>query len=216
MPDLRLSIEGAEIVPLAATPLLSFKVRVENLPSEQIIHTIALRAQIQIETTRRKYDAEEQTRLRDLFDTPDRWGQTLRNLLWAHASIVVPGFTSHTIADMPVPCTFDFNVAATKYFNGVSSGDLPLLFQFSGTVFYQGQDETLQVAPISWDKEARYRLPVKLWKELMQTYYPNSAWLCLHRDAHEKLYQYKVRNGIPTWEEAIERLLAASEETAKV
>jgi hypothetical protein len=216
MPDLRLSIEGAEIVPHAATPLLSFKVRVENLPSEQIIHTIALRAQIQIETTRRKYDAEEQTRLRDLFDTPDRWGQTLRNLLWAHASIVVPGFTSHTIADMPVPCTFDFNVAATKYFNGVSSGDLPLLFQFSGTVFYQGQDETLQVAPISWDKEARYRLPVKLWKELMQTYYPNSAWLCLHRDAHEKLYQYKVRNGIPTWEEAIERLLAASEETAKV
>lgn len=216
MPDLRLLIEGAEIVPHAATPLLSFKVRVENLPSEQIIHTIALRAQIQIETTRRKYDAEEQTRLRDLFDAPERWGQTLRNLLWAHASIVVPGFTGKTIADIRVPCTFDFNVAATKYFSGVSHGDLPLVFQFSGTVFYQGQGESLQVAPISWDKEARYRLPVKVWKELMDTYYPNSAWLCLHRDAHEKLYQYKVRNGIPSWEEAIERLLAASEEIARV
>jgi hypothetical protein len=216
MPDLRIFIEGAEIVPHAATPLLSFKVRLENLPNDQIIHTIALRAQIQIETTRRKYDAEEQTRLRDLFDTPERWGQTLRNLLWAHAGIVVPGFTGNTIADIPVPCTFDFNVAATKYFNGVSNGDLPLVFQFSGTVFYQGLDETLQVAPISWDKEAKYRLPVKVWKELMDTYYPNSAWLCLHRDAHEKLYQFKVRYGIPTWEEAIERLLAASEETAKV
>jgi hypothetical protein len=216
MPDLRIFIEGAEIVPHAATPLLSFKVRLENLPNDQIIHTIALRAQIQIETTRRKYDAAEQTRLRDLFDTPERWGQTLRNLLWAHAGIVVPGFTGNTIAQIPVSCTFDFNVAATKYFNGVSNGDLPLVFQFSGTVFYQGQDEMLQVAPISWDKEAKYRLPVKVWKELMDTYYPNSAWLCLHRDAHEKLYQFKVRYGFPTWEEAIERLLAASEETAKV
>src|ERR1700760_2692913 len=126
MPDLRLSIEGAEVVPHAATPLLSFKLRVENLPSEQIIHTIALRAQIQIETTRRKYDAKEQARLRDLFDTPDRWGQTLRTLLWAHASIVVPSFTGNKTTEMSVPCTFDFNVAATKYFSGVSNGDLPL------------------------------------------------------------------------------------------
>jgi hypothetical protein len=181
-----------------------------------VIHSIALRAQIQIETTRRKYDAEEQERLRDLFDKPERWGHTLRNLLWAHASIVVPGFTGDILVDISVPCTFDFNVAATKYFNGVTHGDLPLVFQFSGTVFYQGPDETLQVSPISWDKESKFRLPLGVWKELMDKYYPNSAWLCLHRDAHERLYQYKVRNGIPTWEEAIERLLAASEEPARL
>jgi Family of unknown function (DUF6084) len=215
MPDLQLMIESAEVVQYAATPLMAFKVRIANNPSEEIIHTVALRAQIQIEVTRRKYDANEQTRLLDLFGEPERWGQTLRNMLWTHASVVVPRFTGSVLADIPVPCTFDFNVAATKYFHGVTTGDLPLCFQFSGTVFYQKHGETLQVAPISWDKEAKYRLPVKVWKDLMDVYYPNSAWLALQRDTFEKLYQYKVREGIPTWEEALERALNALPETVR-
>jgi len=215
MPDLQLMIESAEVVQYAATPLMAFKVRIANNPSEEIIHTVALRAQIQIEVTRRKYDANEQTRLLDLFGEPGRWGQTLRNMLWTHASVVVPRFTGSVLADIPVPCTFDFNVAATKYFHGVTSGDLPLCFQFSGTVFYQKEGEALQVAPISWDKEAKYRLPVKVWKDLMDVYYPNSAWLALQRDTFEKLYQYKMREGIPTWEEALERALNALPETVR-
>jgi hypothetical protein len=215
MPDLQLMIESAEVVQYAATPLMAFKVRIANNPSEEIIHTVALRAQIQIEVTRRKYDANEQIRLLDLFGEPERWGQTLRNMLWTHASVVVPRFTGSVLADIPVPCTFDFNVAATKYFHGVTSGDLPLCFQFSGTVFYQKEGEALQVAPISWDKEAKYRLPLKVWKDLMDVYYPNSAWLALQRDTFEKLYQYKMRKGIPTWEEALERALNALPETVR-
>jgi hypothetical protein len=215
MPDLQVAIESAEVVQYAAAPLLTFKVRITNNPSEETIHTVALRAQIQIEVTRRKYDASEQARLLDLFGEPDRWGQTLRNMLWTHASVVVPRFTGSVLADIPVPCSFDFNIAATKYFYGVTSGDLPLCFQFSGTVFYQGADEPLQVAPISWDKEAKYRLPVKVWKDLMDVYYPNSAWLALQRDTFEKLYQFKMREGIPTWEEALERALGALTETVR-
>jgi len=215
MPDLQLTIEGAEVVQYAAAPLLAFKLRIANKPSDEIIHTVALRAQIQLEVTRRKYDANEQARLMDLFGEPDRWGQTLRSMLWTHVSVVVPRFAGSTLADISVPCTFDFNVAATKYFHGVTSGDLPLCFQFSGSVFYQGADETLQVAPISWDKEAKYRLPVKTWRDLMDAYYPNSAWLALQRDTFEKLYQYKVREGIPTWEEALQRALNTASETVR-
>jgi hypothetical protein len=114
-----------------------------------------------------------------------------------------------------VPCTFDFNVAATKYFHGLTDGDLPLCFQFSGTVFYQGMEEALQVAPISWDKEAKYRLPVDAWKNLMEAYYPNSVWLALHKDAFEKLHQFKVREGIPTWEVALDKLLNSVSETVR-
>ncbi len=158
MPDLRLNVESAEVVQYAAIPSLAFKVQVVNLPSEEIIHTIALRAQIQIEVTRRKYDASEQAKLRDLFGEPDRWGQTLRNMLWTHASVMVPRFSGSTLTEIPVPCTFDFNVAATKYFHGLTSGDLPLCFQFSGTIFYQREDGTLQVSPISW--EQRSEVPV--------------------------------------------------------
>jgi len=215
MPDLRFAIVSAEPVQNAATPLMAFKLQLTNVPAEEIVHTAALRAQIQVEVTRRKYDSNEQARLQDLFGEPDRWGQTLRNMLWTHTSMVVPRFMGSTMVDLQVPCTFDFNVAATKYFHGVTSGDLPLCFQFSGTVFYQGNDQTLQVAPISWDKEAKYRLPVKVWKELMDVYYPNSAWLALQRDTFERLYQYKVREGIPTWEEAIERALNALTEMVR-
>lgn len=213
MPDLQLTIAGAEVVQYAAAPLLAFKLRIVNQPAGEVIHTLALRTQIQLEVSRRKYDPAEQERLRDLFGEPGRWGQTLRTMLWTHANVMVPRFAGGTVADLPVPCSFDFNVAATKYFHGVTSGDLPLCFQFSGTVFYQGADDAMQVAPISWDKEAKFRLPVKAWKDLMEMYYPNSAWLSLHRDTFEKLYQFKVREGITTWEEALERALSALSET---
>jgi uncharacterized protein DUF6084 len=215
MPDLQLTIESAEVVRYAAAPLLAFKLRAVNQPSEEIIHTLALRAQVQLEVSRRKYDPAEQESLRDLFGEPSRWGQTLRSMLWTHANVMVPRFSGSTMADIPVPCSFDFNVAATKYFHGVTSGDLPLCFQFSGTVFYQDEGGAMQVAPISWDKEAKYRLPVKVWKDLMEMYYPNSAWLSLHRDTFEKLYQFKVREGIPTWEEALERALSGLPETVR-
>jgi Family of unknown function (DUF6084) len=215
VPDPQLTVEGAEVVQFAAAPLLAFKVRIVNTPDDEVVHTIALRAQIQIEVSRRKYDSNEQGRLQDLFGEPDRWGQTLRSLLWTHASVVVPGFTGSVLADIPVACTFDFSVAATKYFHGVTGGDLPLCFQFSGTVFYMGEDGTLQVAPISWNKESKYRLPVKVWKDLMDAHYPNSAWLSLHRDTFEKLSQFKRREGIPTWDEALDRALAALPEMVR-
>ena len=211
MPDLSFQVERAEVVSNAASPLLAFKLRLTNSNPEETIHTVALRCQIQIETTRRKYTPEDQARLRDLFDEPSRWSQTLKNLLWTHASIVVPSFQGTTISDLPVPCTFDFNIAATKYFHGLADGDVPICLQFSGTVFYASPQGGLQVAPISWDKETRFRLPVKLWRDMMESYYPNSAWLCLHKEAFDRLHQYKVRNGIPTWEEAIESLIPVEE-----
>ena len=216
MPDLSFQVERAEVVANAASPLLAFKLRLNNANPEETIHTVALRCQIQIEVTRRKYTPEDQTRLRDLFDEPSRWSQTLKNLLWTHASIVVPSFQNTTVTDLPVPCTFDFNIAATKYFDGLTDGEVPICLQFSGTVFYANSDGGLQVAPISWDKETRFRLPVRVWRDMMESYYPNSAWLCLHKDAFDRLHQYKVRHGIPTWEEVLEDIVPVEELPEKV
>jgi hypothetical protein len=212
MPDLNFVVESAESVPFAAAPTISLKLRVTNSQPEENIHTIALRAQIQIESTRRRYSDAEKAKLLDLFGEPDRWSRTLRSMLWTHASVVIPAFTGSTIADLQIPCTFDFNVAATKYFHGVADGEIPLNCLFSGTVFYALPDGTLQVTPIPWNKEARFRLPVQVWRKMMDEYYPNSAWLSVHRDVFERLYEFKVRNGIASWEEALDRLLAQVEE----
>ncbi len=211
MPDLSFQIESAEPQRFTVAPTLLFKLRISNLVASETIHSVALRCQIQLEVARRQYTAEDQEHLRDLFGETERWGQTLKTMLWTHASVVAPQFRDTTLVDLPVPCTFDFNVAATKYFHGLGDGDVPLSFLFSGTVFYEDAHTDLQVAPIPWDKEARFRLPVKAWREMMEIYYPNTAWLCLRRDVFESLYQYKVARGIPTWEEMLEGILPTLE-----
>jgi hypothetical protein len=215
MPNLSFRVDSAEAVPFAAQPLLALKLHIENRNPEETIHTIALRAQIQIEANRREYDAGEKRSLRDLFDQPERWGQTLRPMLWTHASVVIPSFQGCTEADLQVVCTFDFNVAATKYFHAVSEGDIPLNLLFSGTVFYVDAEGALQVSPIAWNSEARYRLAVGTWREMMEFYYPNSAWVCVRRDVFERLYDYKVQHAIPTWEQAFEALLAMDREPVR-
>ena len=207
MPDLSFGIEGAEPVRYAVTPMLAFKLRVANANPGELIHSVALRCQIQIDVARRRYTADEQARMRDLFGEPERWSQTLRALLWTHASLIVPGFHGSTLVDLPIPCTFDFNVAATKYFDGLSEGEIPLQFLFSGTIFYADESESLQICPISWEQEARFRLPVKVWRDMMETYYPNTVWLNLRRDVFDRLNEYKTQHGIPTWEQALDRML---------
>lgn len=207
MPELSFRVEGAEAVQFAAAPLLVLKLRVSNANPAESLHSVSLQCQIQIQAARRRYNAEEQQRLTDLFGSPDRWSLTLRNMLWTHANIVVPGFQGTVLIDLPVPCTFDFNVAATKYFSALDAGEIPILIQFSGTAFYAGQDGALQVSPIPWNREAAYALPIAVWKEMMDFHYPNTAWLSLRRDVFERLLAYKSRHGIPTWEQTIESVL---------
>ena len=215
MPDLSFSVDSAEAVSFAAAPLLSFKLRIRSSSDAEKIQSIALRCQIQMETTKRKYTAKEQEQLFELFGEPERWGRTLRSMLWTHTNAVVPPFQGETVIDLPVPCTFDFNIAATKYFAGLEDGVVPLNLMFSGTIFYEKDDAGLQVEQISWDKEAHFRLPVSVWRNMMDHYYPNTAWLCLRRDVFEQLSRYKMEQGFPTWEQAIESLVPAPAKPAE-
>lgn len=209
MPELNFQIEGAEAVPFSMAPLLAFKLRVTNADAEQTIHSVALRCQILIEAAKRHYNDHEQNQLLDLFGESQRWSQTMRSLLWTHTSVVVPPFVGSTIVDLPVPCTFDLNIAAAKYFFGLENGEVPLCLQYSGSIFYQTSEGAMQVMQIPWDRETRFRLPVSIWKRMIDLHYPNSAWLCLGRDVFYQLYQYKVQRGIPTWDKTLESLLPA-------
>ena len=203
MPELSFSVDSATVTPFAMVPMLGFQLRITNQPADELIHTVVVRCQIQIDVTKRQYGADEAEKLGDLFGARERWGSTLKSLLWTHVGVIVPSFTGATTVELSVPCTFDFNVATTKYFYALEEGDVPLTFLFSGTVFY---DQPLQVAPIPWDREARFRLPVKVWLDLMDQYYPNRAWLALRRDIFDRLYRFKVSRGIPTWEQVMEEV----------
>jgi hypothetical protein len=211
VPDLEFKLEGAEVADFAAIPSLVFKLRIENLEDEPV-RSVALNTQIRIAATGRHYEAAEQERLLELFGEPSRWKDTLRSLLWTHTVLQVPRFSGSTVVDMPVACTYDLEVVAAKYFYALQDGEVPLEFLFSGTIFYAGEDGRLQTTRISWEKEAQFRLPVRLWKEMMDQYFPNSAWVRLRKDAFDQLYDYKVRKGLPTWEATVEALLRASEQ----
>jgi len=211
VPDLDFRVEGAAMLPFAAAPSLVFTLRVAN-PSGEPVQSVALNTQIRIAAPSRHYTAAEQERLEELFGEAPRWADTLKSLLWTHTVLNVPPFTGSTLVDMPVPCTYDFDVASAKYFHLLEDGEVPLEFLFSGTVFYRGE-RGLQVERLSWEKEAAYRLPVRVWQEMMDHYFPNSAWLRLRKDTFDRLYAYRTRQRLTTWEDALERLLRRAEES---
>src|SRR5262249_62048853 len=141
-------------------------------------------------------------------------GRTLKPFLWTHVTPMLPGFTGHTDVELPIPCSYDFEVAAAKYLHALGDGEIPLIFLFSGTVFARG-DGGLRVTQIPWDREARWGLPVQLWRDLMDLYFPNAGWLRLSRDTLDALVRYKARHALASWDDVIgARLRRAGEEAA--
>src|SRR5208282_5810237 len=122
------------------------------------VDAIALRCQIRIEPTRRRYSDAEAERLNDLFGETQRWADTLKPLQFTNVSVMVPGFTGSTDVDLTVPLTYDMEIGATRYFAGLDDGEVPLLLLFSGTVFCIA-DGKMSVSQVPWSKEASYRLP---------------------------------------------------------
>ncbi len=220
MPDLGFTVTGVEPAAHGLTPLLHFKLKIDAAPSQDedggiaMIESVILQVQIQIQSHGRSYNRTEREKLVELFGTPERWGQTLRPMLWAHANTTVGRFSGSIETQLPVACTYDFNIAATKYFHALEEGEVPLLFLFSGTIFYASPGEGLQVQQISWEKECLWRMPALRWRELMEYHYPNSAWICLHQDVFERLCEFKRRSGCATWEQALDQLLLQKPEPA--
>lgn len=209
MPELKFQIEGAEPAPFAMSPHLLFKLRIANRAAGEsaAIQSVALRCQIRIEPTQRRYAAEEQERLFELFGQPSDWARTVHSMLWTHVTLNVPRFSEETVIDLPVPCVYDFNVAAAKYFAGLEEGGVPLCFLFSGTVFYEAEGGALRIAQISWEEEANFRLPVDVWRRMMEAYYPNSIWICLPKEIFQRVDAYKRRCALTSWDAALEKLL---------
>jgi len=189
----------------AASPTLTFRLRIAETGGAAV-HALALRCQIRIEPQRRRYSEEEAGRLLDLFGERPRWGDTLKPLQFAMVSAMVAGFQGSTEVDLPVPCTYDFEVASAKYLHALDGDEVPLLLLFSGTVFAKGETG-LSVQQVPWHKEASYRLPARVWRELMDLYFPNEAWIRMRRETLDALQAFKARQALPTWDDALDALL---------
>ncbi len=211
-PQLTFSVEDAGALEHAAVPMLRFALRIECSDETQI-RSLALNTQLRIAATRRRYDQRAEGRLLELFGLPEQWKRSLRSLHWCNVPLQVGPFQGETLVDLAVPCTYDLEVTATRYFQALEDGEVPLEFLFGGTVFYAGQGGGLQVAPIAWDREAEYRLPVAVWRQTMDRHFPGSAWLRLGRESFERLHAYRARQALLTWDDAVDSLLRAAGES---
>ena len=213
MAELAFDCIGAHPDKYAVAPSMSLTLRISETSGLRV-DAIALRCQIRIEPTRRRYSDAEAERLNDLFGDTQRWAETLRPLQFTTVSIMVPGFAGSTELDLPVMLSYDLEIGSVRYFAGLESGEIPLLLLFSGTVF-STTGGRLQVQQVPWSKEASYRLPVSVWREAIDVHFPNSAWIRMSLQTLDELQQFKTREALPTWDATLAALLARAADEAE-
>lgn len=183
MPELLFAVESIEAERHSVSPQLAVRLCVINADPSTQVRSISLDAQVRIHASVRK------------------------NLFWTQAGCHVPPFSGSCTAKLLLHCSFDFNVAATRYFHRMSGGQVPLEFLFSGTVIYADADGALRAEQVPWTKEAHYSLPVRVWQDMMNYHYPDTVWLRLPRSVFERLQRYRSDHGLPRWEQAVAELL---------
>jgi hypothetical protein len=204
--SLSFAVVDARADRFAVQPTIALRLRVAA-DEDEAVHAVALQCQIRIEPQRRRYEPGEEERLVELFGELGRWGETLRPFLWTNVATTIGGFVGSTEVDLLVPCTYDMEVAGTKYLHALADGsEIPLLLLFSGTTFSR-RATGMSVAPVAWHEDATYRLPTAVWREMMDRYFPNSGWLTVSRPVLDALTRFKASRALITWDQTLEILL---------
>ena len=208
-PDPEFAVLGARTVRYAAAPMLALDLQVSE-PSGRQVYMIALSIQLMIEPARRRYDDATRERLLELFGPPERWSVTTRSLVWAQLDVVVPAFTGSTTVAVPLACSFDLELAAAKYLYSLPDGEAPLALHFNGMIYYPGEDGRLQMVLVPWTKSLDFRMPVSVWKQTVEHYYPGTSWLALRAQTLEDLQREKLARGLATLDACVEAMLEDS------
>jgi uncharacterized protein DUF6084 len=209
-PDPEFEILGVDHVERAAAPTLRFRVGVRD-SSKRPIYTIALTLLIMIEPSKRRYAPAERERLVELFGEPERWASTTQSFRWAQAYVLVPRFSGETAVEVPVPCTYDHEVAASKYLGGLDGGEAPLRFDINGTIFYEAGDGRLQLLVVPWDRSVRYSMPVDAWRRMIAAHYPFRRWIALDADTVDRLARRRAARGLPSFDACVDELLSEAD-----
>ncbi|MEU6304509.1 DUF6084 family protein [Streptomyces chartreusis] len=207
MTEFSFTCTGVRADRYAAGPTLVFRLRV-TASGDVPVHAVALRCQIRIEPARRGYAPAEADGLTDLFGERARWGSTLQPVQFAQVPMMVSAFTGETETDLVVPCTYDMDIAATRYLDALTDGEVPLLMLFSGTAFTGTGG--FRVEPVPWDREASFRMPVATWREMIEQHFPGCGWIRLPDDTMDALLAYRSRHALPSWEATLKALLAGA------
>ncbi|HET8978719.1 MAG TPA: DUF6084 family protein [Solirubrobacteraceae bacterium] len=207
VPEPRFTALGARTVRHAAAPMLALDLEVAE-PTGRKVYMIALTVALMLEPARRTYTDAERGRLVELFGAPERWAVTTRSLVWTRADVLVPSFTGATTVTLSIPCSYDLELAAAKYLYALGDGVAPLALHFTGTIYYRDDAGALQMVLVPWNTSIDYRMPVAVWRETVEHYYPGTAWLAVRQATLDALQQQKLRRGLATFDDCLRALLA--------
>lgn len=205
-PDPSFEVVEVRALERAAAPTLTFSTRIADESGIEV-YTVALSVMFTIEPGKRSYDTDSRERLSELFGAPERWASTTGAFRWSQVDVLVPSFTGEASFDVPVPCTFDHEIAATKYFGGLRDGVVPLHLHFNGTLFFRGPDGQLQMMLLPWDLSVRHELPVATWRTMMDNHYPEGAWIRVEEETLARLRRLKTEGGIATYDRVVSGML---------
>jgi hypothetical protein len=206
VPEPAFEVIGARPVKYAAAPMFTIDLQVSE-PTGRAVYMIALSIQLMIEPARRRYDDETRERLLELFGPPERWAVTTRSLVWSQVDVLVPAFTGSTTVTVPIACNYDLEVAATKYLHALPDGEAPAAMHFNGTIYYPGDDGALQMVLVPWTKSIDFRLPISVWRDTVDHYYPNTGWVALRTETLDALQRAKLDRGLATLDAAVAALI---------
>ena len=161
------------------------------------IRSVLLDVQIQIAAPAAVYDPGRAGAAGRAVRRARALGHTLRTLLWLRTTVVVPPFTGATVVDLRravhlrlrghgVALPRTRSTTARCRSSSCSAGP-------SSTPAPAG---ALQTARIALGREAEYRLPVAVWRETMDSYFPGSAWLRLRPRRLRPAVAYRARHAL--------------------
>jgi len=118
----------------------------------------------------------------------------------------VQGFTGEIETELALPCTYDLEVIGARYLHALDAGDVPLNLLFSGTIFTKGATG-FEVEQVPWACEARWALPVRVWRDMIDAFFPSSGYVRVSADVLKELAAFRARHDLISWDETMRHLL---------
>jgi hypothetical protein len=203
LPEPQFWVLDCAALPHTAAPTLSFTLRAKDTTGLEV-YTVALTTQVHLEASSRPHDAETREALQDVFGEPERWNDTARSVIWAKRDLLVPSFTGSTTFELQLPCDTDLELATTRYLEAVPDGEAPLAFHFSGSIFYRGAHDRMQLTMVPWHSTAQFRLPLATWRKAVGD---RGGLVRVSDETFDALKRYRLERGLPSLGAAVSELV---------
>ena len=178
--------------PYAAVPTIMLRTADHRARPERTVHAVALRCQIRIEPQRRRYEHEEEQRLVELFGEPPRGATRCGRSCgrtWRRPS---PASRARPRSTCRSTCTLRLRGRGRRSSSIRSTTARSRSCCCSPGTAFTRSERGMNVAPVAWHADASFRLPVAVWRQMMDLYFPNSGWVMLSRDTLDALTQFKA------------------------